>query len=222
MVLSVFGLLVGHASQSIYLVSVHVEPVVGATLFHELESYELRSVLVEDEGILEERLDDGEVSTDQVAVAIRRDYAPAALWQGERVLNNNTLADIVEDLEAMDELAGLLSVVNSWQDIRLEPVFDPKISLEMGVEELIKLVLKSLCGPTFCEREVFIVRKLAEVFAKNILEIIQHLRHGRDPVRIYDLLLLLGFLLRLLPFFLTIFLLFLSCLFVSLFLFFNG
>ena len=93
-------------------------------------------------------------------------------------MNENTLAHIVQNLEAMDKLARLLRVIDSWKNVGLEPILDSEISLEMCVEKLIKLFLQGFCRSTFRKREVFIVCELAEILAKNVLKVIQHLSHG--------------------------------------------
>lgn len=72
----------------------------------------------------------------------------------------------------MDKLACLLRVINSGKNIGLEPILDPEISLEVCVEKLIKLFLKGFCRSAFGKREVFIVRKLTEIFTKNVLKVI--------------------------------------------------
>lgn len=75
----------------------------------------------------------------------------------------------------MDELASMLRVVEAWNHIRMELIFDSEIALEVLIKELEELLLERLRCPALCEGKVFIVRELAEVFAQNILEIIKHL-----------------------------------------------
>ena len=87
-------------------------------------------------------------------------------------MNENALAHIVQNLEAMDKLASLLRVINSWENVGLEPILYSEISLEVCVEELIELFLKGFCRSTLRKREIFIVRKLTEIFAKNVFKVI--------------------------------------------------
>ena len=72
----------------------------------------------------------------------------------------------------MNEFASLLRIVDSWQYIWMKPILYPEVSLEMSIEELVKLILKRFCCPTLRKREIFIVCKLAEIFAKNVLKVI--------------------------------------------------
>ena len=129
-------------------------------------------MLIENESIFQKGLYHVQVSPKEIAIAFWSNDASAAIGKSERILNQNTLAHIVQNLEAMDKLARLLRVINSGKYVRLEPVLDSKISLEVRVEKLIKLFLKGFCRSTLSKREVFIVRKLTEIFAKNILKVI--------------------------------------------------
>ena len=105
-----------------------------------------------------------QVSAKEITIAFWCNDASAAIGKSERILNQNTLAHIVQNLEAMDKLARLLRVVNSRKNVGLEPILDSEISLEMCVEKLIKLFLKRFCRSTLRKGEVFIVGKLTEVF----------------------------------------------------------
>lgn len=56
-------------------------------------------------------------------------------------MNIHDLADVVEDLEAVNKLAALLRMVEAWNDIRLELILDPEVTLEVQIEELEELLL---------------------------------------------------------------------------------
>ena len=131
-----------HPTQHVDFVAMHVEAVVSPALLHELQSHKRGPVLIEDKRVPQERLYQRKEAAEEVATPFRADNAPAALWKGEGVLDEELLADVVEDLEAMDKLAALLRVVDARQDVGLEPVLDAEVSLEVDVEELVELVLK--------------------------------------------------------------------------------
>ena len=59
-------------------------------------------------------------------------------------MNIHDLADVVEDLEAVDKLAALLGMVKARDDIRLELILDPEVTLEVQVKELEELLLQLL------------------------------------------------------------------------------
>lgn len=108
-------------------------------------------MFVQDESVAHECFELGQVASKHVADAVLAHHAAGTLGQGELVLNVHDLADVVQDFEAVDELAALLREVKSGDDICQELVFDPEIALEVLVEELEKLLLQLLCGATFGE-----------------------------------------------------------------------
>ena len=100
------------------------------------------------------------------------------------------LAYIVEDFEAVDELATLLRVVQSRDHVRGELVFNAEVSLKMLVEELEKLLLQRFCSAALGEGEIFIIGKLAEVLGEDIFKVVQHLVESRDLRAVHKLLFL--------------------------------
>ena len=72
----------------------------------------------------------------------------------------------------MNELAALLGVVDAGQHVGLKPVLYAEVSLEVDVKELVELVLKRLCRPTFRKRKVLIIGELTEVLAQYVLEVV--------------------------------------------------
>ena len=129
-------------------------------------------MLIKDESVPQERLYQGKVPAEEIAAAFRTDDTPATLWKGEGVLDENALADVVENLEAMDELAPLLRIVDARQHVGLEPVLDAEVALEVDVEELVELLLKCLCSPTLCKRKVLVIGELTEVLAQYVLKVV--------------------------------------------------
>ena len=90
-------------------------------------------------------------------------------------MNIHDLADVVEDLEAVNKLATLLRMVEAWNDICLELILDPEVTLEVQVEELEELLLQLLSRAAFCEREILIIGELAEVLGQDVFKIVEHL-----------------------------------------------
>ena len=68
-------------------------------------------MLVECERVVKEHAQLGHVPSEEVAGALRRHDAAGALGQVELILYVDDLADVVENLEAVDELTALLRVV---------------------------------------------------------------------------------------------------------------
>ena len=58
------------------------------------------------------------------------------------ILNVDDLTDVVENLEAVDELASMLWVVEAWNNIRMELIFDSEVALEVLIKELEELLLE--------------------------------------------------------------------------------
>ena len=139
---AVFIRLEAHPTQHVDFVAMHVEAVISPALLHELQSHKRGPVLIKDKRVPQEGLYQRKEAAEEVATPFRADDAPTALRKGEGVLDEELLADVVEDLEAMDKLAALLRVVDARQDVGLEPVLDAEVSLEVDVEELVELVLK--------------------------------------------------------------------------------
>ena len=90
-------------------------------------------------------------------------------------MNIHDLADVVEDLEAVDKLAALLGMVKARDDIRLELILDPEVTLEVQVKELEELLLQLLSCAAFSKREILIIGELAEVFGQDVFKIVEHL-----------------------------------------------
>ena len=90
-------------------------------------------------------------------------------------MNIHDLADVVEDLEAVDKLAALLGMVKARDDIRLELILDPKVTLEVQVEELEELLLQLLSCTALREREIFVIGELTKILGQDVLKVVQHL-----------------------------------------------
>ena len=93
-------------------------------------------MFVQDEGIAHECFELGQVASKHVADAVLAHHAAGTLGQGELVLNVHDLADVVQDFEAVDELAALLRVEKSWNHVRLELILYAEITLKVLVEKL--------------------------------------------------------------------------------------
>ena len=148
---AVFIRLEAHPTQHVDFVAMHVEAVVSPALLHELQSHKRGPVLIEDKRVPQERLYQRKEAAEEVATPFRADNAPAALWKGEGVLDEELLADVVEDLEAMDKLAALLWEVEARDHIGQELIFDPKVALIVLIKELEELILEGLRRPALCK-----------------------------------------------------------------------
>ena len=98
-------------------------------------------MLVQDPGIREEHAQLGKIATEQIASTFGGDHAARPLWQVELILDVDDLADIVQNLEAVDELASMLWVVEAWNHIRKELIFYSEIALEVLIKEREELLL---------------------------------------------------------------------------------
>ena len=92
--------------------------------------------------------------------------------------------DVVEDLEAVDELGHLLRKVQPRQHVSIEPIFHLEIACKVDVIEFVKLVLHFVLRPLLHISEVLLVSKLTEVLSQNILKVVQHSRHGANLIRV--------------------------------------
>lgn len=101
-------------------------------------------MLIQCEDIFQEGLDGVEVATDEEKLALGGDDTARPVRDQVRVLREDALTDVVEDLELVDELGALLGVVDAGQHVRVEPVFDPKVTLEVGVVEAHEFILDFL------------------------------------------------------------------------------
>ena len=75
----------------------------------------------------------------------------------------------------MNKLAALLRMVEAWNDIRLELILDPEVTLEVQVEELEELLLQLLSCAAFREREIFVIGELTKILGQDVLKVVQHL-----------------------------------------------
>ena len=108
-------------------------------------------MFVEDPGIREEHSQLGQIATEQIASTFGGDHTARPLWQVELILDVDDLADVVKNLEAVYELASMLRVVEAWNHIRMELIFDSEIALEVLIKELEELLLKRLRCSALCE-----------------------------------------------------------------------
>ena len=77
----------------------------------------------------------------------------------------------------MDEFCASLDSEQSGHNVRIEEILDPEVALESLVVEVVEILLDTLRVAGLSEREIFIVRKLAEILAHHIFEVIDHSRN---------------------------------------------
>lgn len=129
-------------------------------------------MLVKNEGAPTEGLDQRHVASNQVHVALRANQASRSLRDVKRVLKQNTRFDVIQDLEVVHKFGALLRVVQSWQDVVLEELFDTEVSLEVTSIERIEVVVQTVGIPRLRKREVLIVSELAEVLSDDVFKIV--------------------------------------------------
>ena len=83
----------------------------------------------------------GHVAANEIAGTIGRHNTSSSLWQAKLILYVDDLADIVQNLEAVDKLAALLWKVEARDYIGQELIFDPKVTLVVLIKELEELIL---------------------------------------------------------------------------------
>ena len=98
-------------------------------------------MLIQDEGGVEEHADLRQIATEEITGTFRAHNATRAFGQRELVLDVHDLTDVVQDLEAVDELATWLREIESRDHIGQELVLDTEITLEVLIEELDELLL---------------------------------------------------------------------------------
>ena len=82
------------------------------------------------------------------------------------------MTNVVQDFEDVDEFGVWLGVEDAWEHIRMELVFNAEISLKVRVKKGGELVLEGFTRSRFGKTKVFIVGKLAEILAQNVLKIV--------------------------------------------------
>lgn len=148
--------------------------VVGPSLLHGSQGNQIRPVFVQNPYIVQEGLDGVQITTEQITGAIRSDHRSDTFRQNEGVLNVHNLTNVVQNFEDVDKLGVWLGVEDSWEYIRVELVFNAEISLQVRVKEGGELVLKGFTCSRFGKTKVFVVGKLAEILAQNVLKIVQN------------------------------------------------
>ena len=93
----------------------------------------------------------GHVAAKEIASTIGRHNTPSPLRQAELILYVDDLADVVQNLEAVDELTALLWEVEARDYIGQELIFDPKVALIVLIKELEELILEGLRRPALCK-----------------------------------------------------------------------
>ena len=89
----------------------------------------------------------GHIATKEIASTIGSHNTASSLRQTKLVLNVDDLADVVQNLEAVDKLAALLREIEAWDHIGQELILDPEVALVVLVKELEELILEGLCCP---------------------------------------------------------------------------
>lgn len=101
---------------------------VCSTVIHILERNQRGPMIIQDESVLNELLDEREISSDYIQVAIWSHCVSALLWECKGILYELALTVVVQDFVGVDEFRARLEEVDPRDDLLSKPTLNLKLS----------------------------------------------------------------------------------------------